>query len=91
MTVSKEVIARILTAFLALYQKDPELFNPKDVEMVQSNEWWIERFNETGDQNEEQVKRALIDTMEWRKTSGVLELKEEQFKSLIKRGKCSEY
>lgn len=44
MFVSKEVIARILTAFLALVENDKELYHPKDVEMVQSNDWWIERL-----------------------------------------------
>ena len=63
MAVSKEIIARILTAFLASNLSDPELFHPKDVEMVQSNEWWIKRFNQTGDRGEEQVKRAVINAM----------------------------
>ena len=87
MTVSKEAIARILTAFLAFYQSDPDIFDPKDVAMVQSNDWWIERFNGTEDKNEEQVKRGLINAMIWRKNFGVNELKEHDFKSLVEKGK----
>ena len=76
MTVSKEAIARILTAFLALAIEDKELFHPKDVEMVQSNDWWIERFF-IRNRSEEQVKTALVQAMEWRKDFGVHNLKED--------------
>jgi len=79
MTVSKEGIARILTAFLALAQKEGQLFHPKDVEMVESNEWWIQRFS-IRNRSEEQVKTALIDAMEWRKEFGVHDLKEDMIK-----------
>ena len=76
MTVSKEVIARILTSFLALALKDKQLFHPKDVEMVQSNDWWIERFF-IRNRTEEQVRTALIETMEWRKEFGIHDLQED--------------
>ena len=85
MTVSKEVIARILTAFLALAQKGKELFHPKDVEMVQSNDWWIERYF-YGNRTEEEAKKALIDAMEWRKSFGVNDLSEDQFLDLKEKG-----
>ena len=85
MSVNKELIARILTAFLALAQTDKQLFHPKDVEMVQSNEWWIERFI-TNSSTEESVKRKLIDVMEWRKEFGVNDLTIEPYKFLIDRG-----
>ena len=85
MTVSKEVIARILVAFLAVAQKDKELFHPKDVEMVQSNDWWIERFI-TGNQTEEESKNALIEAMEWRKSVGVNDFTEDQFKDIKEKG-----
>ena len=85
MTVSKEAIARILTAFLTFYQSDPEIFDPKDVEMVQLNDWWIEHFNFTRNKDEEQVKRGLFDAFAWRKEFGVNDLKVEEFKPLIKK------
>ena len=86
MFVSKEVIARILTAFLALVENDKELYHPKDVEMVQSNDWWIERFNYTGERNEQQILTALNAAMDWRKTYGVNDWTEEQFKDIKETG-----
>ena len=86
MSFNKELIARILTAFLALAKTDPELFHPKDIKMVQSNEWWIERFL-VENRTEEQALNALKKTMEWRKTIGVHELDEEHYKDIKERGK----
>ena len=76
MAISKEVIARVLTAFLALARSDKELFHPKDIQMVQSNDWWIERFF-INNRTEEEAKRALIQTMEWSYNFGVNDLTED--------------
>ena len=85
MSVKKELISRILTAFIALAQTDKQFFHPKDVEMVQLNDWWIERFI-TDNSTEESVKRRLVDTMEWRKEYGVNDLTIAPYKFLIDRG-----
>ena len=86
MTVSKEVLARVLTAFLALAIKDKELFHPKDIEMVKSNDWWIERYF-TNNRTEEEATRALINAMEWRKEFGVRNLTEDDFEDIKKSGR----
>ena len=88
MTVSKEVLARVLTAFLALAQKDKEMFHPKDIQMVQSNDWWIERFF-ISNRTEGEATRALIEAMEWRNDYGVRNLNEEEFKDIKESGKFS--
>ena len=85
MAVSKEMLARIMTAFLALAQKDKELFHPNDFQMVEQNDWWIERFF-VNNKNEEEAKRDFIDAMEWRKTYGVHHLTEDQFKDIKESG-----
>ena len=86
MTVSKEVLVRVLTAFLALAETDKELFHPKDIEMVQSNDWWIERFF-VNNRTKEQATRALITTMEWRNDFGVHNLTDADFKDIKETGK----
>ena len=86
MTVSKEVLVRVLTAFLALAQKDKELFHPKDIEMVQSNDWWIERFF-MGNRTEQEATSALITAMEWRNDFGVNNLTEDEFKDIKESGR----
>ena len=88
MTVCKEVLARVLTAFLALAQKDKEMFHPKDIEMVKSNDWWIERFF-ISNRTEEEATRALIEAMEWRNDYGVLNINEDEFKDIKESGKFS--
>ena len=86
MAISKEVLARVLTTFLALAQRDKELFHPKDIEMVKSNDWWIERYF-VKNRTEEEATRALINAMEWRNDIGVHNLTEEQFKDIKESGR----
>ena len=88
MTVSKEVLARILTAFLAMAIKDKEFFHPKDIEMVQSNDWWIERFF-YNNRTEEEAKKAFMEAMEWRREYGVRSFTEDDFKDIKDSGRLS--
>ena len=70
MLVNKELIARILAAFMVIVQKEPNSFDPRDVEMVQNKTWWVERFALVN-QNENNALKGLINSMKWRKSYGV--------------------
>ena len=79
MSVNKEIIARILTAFLAIVENDPARFDSRDVEMVKSNDWWIERFLKENT-TEDKILRALVEAMDWRKSIGLNNFTEDSFK-----------
>ena len=78
MLVNKQLIAKILTAFLAIARKDPNRFDPRDVKMVQAKPWWAERFTLVN-QNEDAAIKGLVECMEWRKSYGVNDLKYDTF------------
>ena len=86
MAISKEVLTRILMVFLVLAENDRELFHPKDIQMVQSNDWWIERFF-IDNRTKEEAKNAFIKAFEWRKTFGVQDLKEDDYKDIKDSGR----
>jgi len=78
MSVNKEVIEKIRTSFLALVQENSDKFHPADVERVKENDWWIERFVLVN-KSEEAALKALVKTMEWRKTFGVNDFTDDYF------------
>ena len=78
MLINKELIARILTAFTVIVKKEPNRFDPRDVEMVQNKTWWVERFALVN-QNEDDALKGLINSMEWRKSYGVRDFNYDSF------------
>lgn len=78
MLVNKELIERVLTAFLVLAQKEPGRFDPRDVRMVKTKQWWTERHILNSPTEAEAIK-TLIETMEWRKSYGINDFKEDSF------------
>ena len=78
MLVNKELILKILTLFLAIAQKDPNRFDPRDVKIVKAKTWWVERFALVS-QNEDDALKGLVDCMEWRKSFGVNDLNYDSF------------
>ena len=83
--VNKEAIARILTAFLALVETDPDRFDPRDVKMVKEKDWWVQRFIEDN-RTEDGSLLALTTAMDWRKLNQVNDLTQDNFKELLEKG-----
>lgn len=78
MLVNKELIARILASFLVIAQKDSAKYDPRDVQLVKTNEWWVERFALATETEADAVK-VLSKSLEWRKAFGVNDLSENSF------------
>lgn len=79
MKANPELVARILSLFLAIASKIPDKFDQRDVKMVSNKTWWVERFVLTSDTEEEALK-YLVKCMEWRKSFGVNHLNQTSFR-----------
>ena len=82
MLVTNDLVLRVLTAFLAIAQKDSNKFSPKDVEMVRTNKWWVQRYILIS-KTEVEATEGLIKCMEWRNLNGVNEFNDEYFLDVI--------
>ena len=83
MPKNKEVIENIRRRVLAM---NPDMFHPKDVERVKTNDWPIERYLLVN-KSEDTAFAAFIKTMEWRKSYGVNDFTDESFpKEVFKIG-----
>ncbi len=79
MIVTPEVIARILTAFLAIAQNNKNKFDERDVQRVNDTKhWWVERFALVS-KTEEQAISKLSKCMEWRNSIKINDLKDDSF------------
>ena len=91
MKFSPQLITKVLTAFLAIAQKDSNKFDKRDIENLnKTNHWRVERYVLIH-KTEEDALKALTTAMEWRKSFGVNDIDEKSVKD-IKPGKiCSKY
>ena len=87
MSISREVIARVRTRFLAQVRDNPNNYHPSDVQRVATNDWWVERFVLVNS-SEDHAIRHLLTTMEWRMRFGVNDNTYDSFpKELYQIGK----
>jgi len=91
MSDNKEVIEKIRSKFLENVEQNSHLYHKKDIELINTNDWWIERFilvNKT----EDSALKALIKAMQWRNSYGVNDFNEEYFpKEIYKIGQLARF
>jgi len=78
MSVNKEVIEKLRTNFLAATEETPDLYHKNDLQLVRTNDWWIERFV-LSTRSEDAALKALIKAFQWRKSYGVNDFNDQYF------------
>ena len=79
MLVNAQIIATILTAFLAIAQNNKNKFDERDVQRVNDTKhWWVERFALVS-KTEEQAISKLSNCMEWRNSIKMNDLNDKSF------------
>ena len=77
----KNLIEEVRKKFLERVNNNPELYYPEDVERVKTDDWNVRRFLHTfkSEPNADKAVEALDRAMKWRKSYGVLDIKDSEF------------
>jgi len=77
--IPDHAIEDVRNRFIAEVQVNRDLFDAKDVDSVKSDEWTVKRYLLQKKGNLDDATKSMIDSMKWRKTMGVMTLKDEDF------------
>lgn len=76
--VDGAVVKAVRMAFLDLAREKPDMFHPRDVQVVEKNNWWVERFVATS-KTEDKALNHMIQVISWRKEFAVNDLSDQYF------------
>jgi len=77
--IDSSLVEQVRDRFLERVAKSPELYYEKDIDRVKSNNWSIQRFLGHMKSDVDKAVEALDKAMKWRKSFGVLDLKDSDF------------
>jgi hypothetical protein len=77
--IAGSLVEELRDRFLEDVAKNPELYYGQDIERIKTNNWSLQRFLGHHKSNVDKSLESLVKAMKWRKTFGVLELKDSDF------------